>query len=296
MKCPKCQYERKSTDTAPDWQCPACGVAYAKAGQVNQRLGKKTKLDYHSTYGAKSLRDHVLTGLVLASLCLFAVSWWQKGVLPTHKEIEPALMNSPIQSKTSRKPFQFHYRGEDYLIKPKAEYEIWGLVVTHNNITGITDVMHTSDSVDLKDLCVIWGANLVEDDFRKVSYSSGDFICYFQYPSGVYFAHNKLSNNHLLSDRESVRELIRNARVGDQIYFKGMLVDYSPKSNPRWVRRTSLNRNDTGNGACEVVFVEDFKIIKQGNPAWHLLYTITLWLTILLAAVKLYTAIFPAKR
>jgi hypothetical protein len=75
-----------------------------------------------------------------------------------------------------------------------------------------------------------------------------------------------------------------------------MLVDYSPKSNPRWVRRTSLNRKDTGNGACEVVFVEDFKIIKQGNPAWHLLFTITLWLTILLAVVKLYTAIFPSKK
>ncbi|MGQ3685582.1 MAG: hypothetical protein ACUBOA_11355 [Candidatus Loosdrechtia sp.] len=29
-KCPKCGYERKATDSAPEWQCPACGVAYAK--------------------------------------------------------------------------------------------------------------------------------------------------------------------------------------------------------------------------------------------------------------------------
>lgn len=28
--CPKCSYVRKATDVAPDWQCPKCGVAYAK--------------------------------------------------------------------------------------------------------------------------------------------------------------------------------------------------------------------------------------------------------------------------
>ncbi len=30
MKCPKCSYERRPQDDAPDWQCPSCKVAYAK--------------------------------------------------------------------------------------------------------------------------------------------------------------------------------------------------------------------------------------------------------------------------
>lgn len=30
MQCPKCSHERGPADTAPAWQCPACGVAYAK--------------------------------------------------------------------------------------------------------------------------------------------------------------------------------------------------------------------------------------------------------------------------
>ena len=30
-RCPKCRYERQSSDTAPDWQCPSCGIAYSKA-------------------------------------------------------------------------------------------------------------------------------------------------------------------------------------------------------------------------------------------------------------------------
>lgn len=28
--CPKCQYQRQSTDTAPDYECPKCGIVYAK--------------------------------------------------------------------------------------------------------------------------------------------------------------------------------------------------------------------------------------------------------------------------
>ena len=31
VTCPKCAYVRKPADTHPDWQCPSCGVAYAKA-------------------------------------------------------------------------------------------------------------------------------------------------------------------------------------------------------------------------------------------------------------------------
>jgi ribosomal protein L37AE/L43A len=29
-QCPKCNYVRKPSDTAPDWQCPCCHVAYNK--------------------------------------------------------------------------------------------------------------------------------------------------------------------------------------------------------------------------------------------------------------------------
>jgi ribosomal protein L37AE/L43A len=33
VKCPKCGYERRPTDSAPAWQCPSCHVAYVKAAQ-----------------------------------------------------------------------------------------------------------------------------------------------------------------------------------------------------------------------------------------------------------------------
>ena len=36
-RCPRCRYERQSTDTAPEWQCPSCGIAYSKAESAPSR-------------------------------------------------------------------------------------------------------------------------------------------------------------------------------------------------------------------------------------------------------------------
>jgi len=45
--CPKCRYERKRTDTAPDYECPKCGVIYDKYIAPEARMnapGRKSKI------------------------------------------------------------------------------------------------------------------------------------------------------------------------------------------------------------------------------------------------------------
>lgn len=44
--CPKCQYERKEVEHAPDWQCPSCGIAYDKIEKIKQRQ-KESDSKYH---------------------------------------------------------------------------------------------------------------------------------------------------------------------------------------------------------------------------------------------------------
>ena len=34
--CPKCQHQRQPNETAPDWQCPVCGVAYVKVADAGR--------------------------------------------------------------------------------------------------------------------------------------------------------------------------------------------------------------------------------------------------------------------
>ncbi|OYU46649.1 MAG: hypothetical protein CFE44_01070 [Burkholderiales bacterium PBB4] len=44
--CPKCQYQRKPQERAPQWQCPSCGVAYSKV-LAAQRMAAAAK-DAHN--------------------------------------------------------------------------------------------------------------------------------------------------------------------------------------------------------------------------------------------------------
>lgn len=288
MICPKCQYQRKATDTAPQWQCPACGVAYAKAAAGKPgSVPAAERINIENQYGKRSKREVALTLFVLLSILLFVSSWYLKDKLPAQSEMRRELFQEPIQKTTHAKPFDFDYRGETYMVKPIANYEIWGLVVTHNDITGFIDITHDENSVDIKDLCVIWGANLHNEDYREVKYSSGDFTCYWSYSRPMNFHFNKIANNHLLSDNEAIRQQILRTKIGDQVRMKGMLVSYSPASNPSWVRNTSTTREDTGNHACEVMFVEDFEILHSSNTFVNFLYSLSKWLILLAIILKI---------
>ena len=293
MLCPKCRYKRKPTDTTPDWQCPSCGIAYNKANVTSATPAPKIVVT--NQYGKISTVQRLLSISILLSLLFYVIAIWQKDSLPQHKDILKSSYKDPIQKKTWKRPFSFFYRGETYDIEPVAQYEMWGLVVTKNNINSWADIMHTDASVDIKDICVIWGENVANSDYKKVSFSSGDFTCYAQYSGMMVFDFNKLSNNHLLSDDAVVRHAIRKVKIGDQVHVKGMLVNYSPRSNPDWRRMSSTVRTDTGNGACEVFFVEDFVVLKSNNEVWYLIGTISKWLFFILFAIKIITILTPKK-
>jgi hypothetical protein len=59
--CPRCAYVRAATDTAPDWQCPKCGVAYVKVLQPQAATGAvapvgRASIDEHATGPAEGSR------------------------------------------------------------------------------------------------------------------------------------------------------------------------------------------------------------------------------------------------
>jgi hypothetical protein len=142
-------------------------------------------------------------------------------------------------------------------------------VVSHNNIHSMADIYHDSTSVDTKDLCVIWGANLETPDYRRVDYKSGPWTCYFSYPEGVRFRHQAIGNNHLITDNPAIRERLSQIRVGDQVRMAGLLVDYQMEDWRKFWRRSSLRRDDTG---CEVIFLEELQVLRRGTPAWYATY------------------------
>ena len=66
------------------------------------------------------------------------------------------------------------------------------------------------------------------------------------------------ANMHLIAADDSVARAIERTRVGDVVSFDGYLVRASGPRGYTWT--SSLTRSDSGDGACELVWVEHFAI------------------------------------
>ncbi len=198
----------------------------------------------------KNVIQRALSVIYLVVIVLLVSSLINKGKLPDMNRIHPDLLKNPIQKMIKAKKLTVDYMGTTYNITPVADYEFWGLVVSHNKTTFMFDIYHDKASFDTKDVAVIWGRNLKRNDYKKVKYWSGPWTGRYRMESGVTFYGDDFSNNHLITSDNYVRRKTAEIQIGDQVHIKGMLVNYT---QPRWGgkdRRTSTTREDKGNGAC----------------------------------------------
>lgn len=79
-----------------------------------------------------------------------------------------------------------------------------------------------------------------------------------QYPIPLEEIRQSASNMHLIPANEQVARTIDKTRVGDIVEFSGALVE--AKGSDGWSWRSSLSRTDSGDGACELVYVEHYSI------------------------------------
>jgi hypothetical protein len=243
--------------------------------------------------------------LYLALFVIFLVAWIKVKQLPPVEKINPVLLQEPIQSETTERPdFEYAYRGKQYDVKPLADYELWGLVVSKNNIYDWANYYHDKNSVNLKDVCVVWGDNIKDAAYKQknLKFSSGEWTCYYSWYGQLAhpFYPHKLSNNHLLAENEAVLAAIRKVNVGDQIHFKGSLVDYSEKGSD-WTRKTSISRDDDNQnsrsgGACEIVFVDQIDILSRNNYNWNYIFDRKLEILFGVFLVNIFWFFYSSKR
>jgi hypothetical protein len=227
-----------------------------------------------------------LSAALVAAMVFWVAGAWVSGRPPHRSELLAALTQEPVQTASTAAPFSFEHAGRTYLVEPVADYELWGLVMSRNNPRSMADAYHDSRSVDTRDLCVVWGPNL-EVPLRRVSVKNTSWTCWVRWPRGVDFDTSALSNNHLITDSDALRDRIEQVRPGDQVRLRGMLVNYSPEDQPTWRRTTSTVRTDDGGHACEVVFVEELEVLRRGTPVAYALAGLGKWVLVLALFGKL---------
>jgi hypothetical protein len=239
--------------------------------------------------GLRRLAKVTLPVAVLA----FAVSFFMRNRLPDKSLVLEPLLQNPIQTKEPLpQPFEVTRKKVTYTVTPLFNYEVWGMVVSYHHSASFVDISHRqwNDFINVKDICVIWGKNVETGVYERMTFRNRDFTCFYRYPdreTGRLFTENCLSNNHLLPADPIVEEAVLSARKGDQVHFKGWLVSYGQKGAP-YSRGSSTVRTDRGNGACEVVYVTEFEILREANASWRALYKLSLVLMGLSLAALLF--------
>ena len=232
------------------------------------------------------LLEKLFKVLFFLSLLATVALYWGKDSLPPASFYDLDSLNDPLQQPTSEDSFMVSVDGETYHIKPKFDYQLDGVIVSYHDADDFSDIWHHArwkDFINLRDLCVVWGRNVATGVYLDMEFHNDSWTCWASWPNaevGRRFQMAQLSNNHVLIDDEAIRNELMKSEPGDHIRLKGMLVEYS---NPRsgFYRSTSTIRDDTGNGACETIYVTDFAIIKKANQQLRLIYSIAKWSTII---------------
>ena len=228
----------------------------------------------HQSTPLKSLNKLVF----YASLMLLLASCWQRNEFPEDLSVAPALLAPPIQRAVNTKSFTVTNNGTDYRIEPRYEYDLHGLVVSYAHHNGNYSLHRVwNDHINVADVCVVWSDNANGADLNRIKFWNGKFTCNYQTDdAGVWkrFREDRISNNHLLTDDSHLRKQIKQVRIGDQIRVRGWLVNYS--NDEGFSRGTSTTRTDTGNGACETIYMKDFQILRPLDNGWRLLMNLAL--------------------
>jgi hypothetical protein len=225
------------------------------------------------------------SGIIIVSSAVLLVSFWNRNDLPAEIDAVTALADEPRQTATRARPFSAVFNDVEYRVEPEYEYDLYGLVVSFRHHDG-NSRMHflANDHLNMMDVCVVWGDSAVSGKLGEINFWNGIFTCNVNTRDAeawAAFSMQQLSNNHLISADETIRDQVKAVKVGDQIRVRGYLASYSSETGGK--RGTSTTRTDTGNGACETVFVEDFEIVKAGENYWRQ----SMWISLIVLALGL---------
>ena len=150
----------------------------------------------------------------------------------------------------------FPFRG--YALQPLARYDVTARLLSRQAYRA-----HRESDVSPLDFALGWGpmSDTSVLDHLEVEQSSRYFTVHFKDGSLSWDALAPYAaNTHLIPADAQVRDTLDRMRPGQVIELDGVLVEAAAADGWRW--RSSLTRNDTGAGACELMWVERARVIR----------------------------------
>jgi len=177
------------------------------------------------------------------------------GYSPWHETQREVVTREPIQDNSAPKQ-SFKHKG--YVIHTQAAFDIEARVLSRHRY-------YLGREVKLApvDLALGWqqmSDRKVLDKMRIYQYGRWYFYRYQSPPISPKEIVNHSANMHLIPETKEIEKKIKKVSKGNIVRFKGFLVNIT--ADDGWCWDSSKSRADTGDGSCEVVFVEEFAIVE----------------------------------
>lgn len=114
------------------------------------------------------------------------------------------------------------------------------------------------------DLAVGWGDMARPEVYSKIDIQQSNRWYYWHvdaFPISRRDIETHSANMHIIPANASIAAALKDLEAGDLVYLQGALVEIQAPDGWRW--RSSLSREDTGGGACEVMRVD--QVIKRAG-------------------------------
>jgi hypothetical protein len=185
---------------------------------------------------------------------------------------EQKILNQPIEEI-------IRPAGYDVKIQKIAGYKVSGRAVAEYNYRGFTAWIGTLiggnsgyNDIAVKDVAITFGDLARIENHKRMEYVMGGFRHILFRPKDTSIINDMgslenvyrcVTNNHLVPANKDVEKLIKKIKVDDYVQISGYLINaYWQKGNYIYTLESSTSREDTGNGACEIILVESVKWIK----------------------------------
>ncbi|MBL4673531.1 MAG: hypothetical protein JKX81_14825 [Arenicella sp.] len=191
-------------------------------------------------------------------LVLSLLGWWQG---------QPADIDLPPGAKAPHDPLQTRLKNSDsftlkgHQVSPLARFDLEAKVLAKKRY-------RTDRGAELApfDLALGWGVMSDQSVVDALSIRQTGRWYIFRtrnqsFPHPMDLISRSSANMHMVPSSVLISRKLSEIRVGSIVKFSGKLVSISHRDGFRW--KSSLTRNDQGDGACELFYVESIRVTQE---------------------------------
>ncbi len=178
----------------------------------------------------------------------------QRAQKPIHHSNGVLVQRDPVQNILDRGEV---WQKDNYTIKALADFDIEARVLSK-------ELYSSGREADLSpvDLALGWGSMSDSEVLSSLSISQRNRFYFYRWenqpprPPAEIASHS--ANMHMIPANAQIEKTLKEVRAGQVVRLRGKLVAVSAPDGWRW--QSSLTREDTGAGACELIRVESVEV------------------------------------